>query len=311
VATPEVIVPTYMRAQTVSLKSHPDFSEKWLHERIAEDPSVLGLGDLEVRDVERTQARAGRLDLLLVDPETRTRYEVEIQLGSTDESHIIRTIEYWDNERRRFPDREHVAVLVAEDITSRFLNVISLFNKAIPLVALQLRALQVGDVLTLSSTKVLDLTIIGPETDETEKEEAADRLYWEKISVKDSLTLADELLDLVRQVTGDQAITLKYNKYYIGLARHGLAENFVIMRPRKSKVMLSEFGIPRSDELDARLEAEEFDMLPYDKRWRKYRLRLGGEDFAKRRDTLTELVQRAAGIPASATLTDEPGLESA
>ncbi len=39
--------------------------------------------------------KAGRLDLLLQDANQR-RYEVEIQLGATDESHIIRTIEYWD-----------------------------------------------------------------------------------------------------------------------------------------------------------------------------------------------------------------------
>ena len=45
--------------------------------------------------MERRQPKAGRLDLLLSDPESLTRYEVEIQLGSTDESHIIRTIEYW------------------------------------------------------------------------------------------------------------------------------------------------------------------------------------------------------------------------
>ena len=30
-----------------------------------------------------------------------------------DESHIIRTIEYWDIERRRYPQYEHVAVIVA------------------------------------------------------------------------------------------------------------------------------------------------------------------------------------------------------
>ena len=48
------------------------------------------------------------------------------------ESHIIRTIEYWDIERKRYPQYEHCAVLVAEDITSRFLNVISLFNGTIP-----------------------------------------------------------------------------------------------------------------------------------------------------------------------------------
>lgn len=86
-----------MPAKTISLKAHQDYNEKWLQRLIAEDPAVLGLGELEVRDAERPQPFAGRLDLLLVDIETRTRYEVEIQLGSTDESHIIRTIEYWDN----------------------------------------------------------------------------------------------------------------------------------------------------------------------------------------------------------------------
>ena len=118
-------------AERVSLKNHPEFNERWLHERIADDPALLGLGDVEVRDSERRQPRAGRLDLLLSDPETQTRYEVEIQLGPTDESHIIRTIEYWEIERRRYPQYEHVAVIVAEDVTSRFLNVINLLNGSV------------------------------------------------------------------------------------------------------------------------------------------------------------------------------------
>lgn len=41
---------------------------------------------------------------------------------------MIRTIEYWDIERKRYPQYEHCAVIIAEDITSRFLNVIQLFN---------------------------------------------------------------------------------------------------------------------------------------------------------------------------------------
>lgn len=45
--------------------------------------------------------RAGRLDLLLQETDSTRRYEVEIQLGRTDEAHIIRTIEYWDIERKR------------------------------------------------------------------------------------------------------------------------------------------------------------------------------------------------------------------
>lgn len=121
----------FRKSRPVSLKSHPVYSEKWLQQQIVEDTTLLGLGELEVKDVERRQPRAGRLDLLLSDPETLTRYEVEIQLGATDEAHIIRTIEYWDIEKSRYPRYEHVAVIVAEDITSRFLNVISLFNKTI------------------------------------------------------------------------------------------------------------------------------------------------------------------------------------
>lgn len=97
----------YTPHERLSLKNHPEFTEKWVQDLIANDPTVLGLGDLVMRDRERIQPRAGRLDLLLQDPlqdpETKRRYEVELQLGETDEAHIIRTIEYWDIERKRYP----------------------------------------------------------------------------------------------------------------------------------------------------------------------------------------------------------------
>src|SRR5207302_10671470 len=127
-----------------------------VQEKIAEDPSILGLGELELRDMERIHVHAGRLDLLLQNPETLKRYEVELQLGSTDESHIIRTIEYWDIERKRYPQYEHTAVIIAEDITSRFLNVIGLFHASIPLVAIQMNALKLGEQVGLIFTTVLD-----------------------------------------------------------------------------------------------------------------------------------------------------------
>ena len=122
----------YKAAKVISLKNHPTLNERWLQDRIIEDPSILGLGNIDVRESERIQPTGGRLDLLMSDPDSLTRYEVEIQLGASDEKHIIRTLEYWDVERRRYPQYDHVAVLVAEDVTSRFLNVISLFNGFIP-----------------------------------------------------------------------------------------------------------------------------------------------------------------------------------
>ena len=95
----------YAKAERIALKTHPDFNEAWLQDRIAEDTSLLNLGDVEILDRERVQPKAGRLDLLLreADPDSSRRYEVELMLGKTDPSHIVRTIEYWDIERRRYP----------------------------------------------------------------------------------------------------------------------------------------------------------------------------------------------------------------
>jgi len=118
----------YTKLKIVSLKSHPNYNEVWLQNLIASDPEILGLGSLVVKDRERTHRGRGRLDMLLQDEDSVGRYEIEIQLGASDESHIIRTIEYWDHERKLYPQYEHTAVLIAEDITSRFLNVVSLLT---------------------------------------------------------------------------------------------------------------------------------------------------------------------------------------
>src|SRR5438105_1286538 len=211
---------TYVKPEKIWLKDHPELNERWLQDRIAEDPSLLGLGDLILKDKERMQPRAGRLDLLLQDPDSTRRYEVEVQLGATDEAHIIRTIEYWDIERKRYPQYEHCAVLVAEDLTSRFLNVVALFNGMIPLIALQMQALKVAEHTTLVFTKVMDELTRGV-VDEDEDAEAAptDRAYWEKRGSKLTAQLADELLSIGREI--DPSLELKYNKFYIGVSKDG------------------------------------------------------------------------------------------
>jgi hypothetical protein len=79
---------SFLRAERISLKLHPSLNEVWVQGLIAADPTILNLGELVLRDRERMQPRAGRLDLLLQDIETKRLYEVEVQLGATDEAHI-------------------------------------------------------------------------------------------------------------------------------------------------------------------------------------------------------------------------------
>jgi predicted transport protein len=262
-----------------------------VQQRIAEDPSILGLGDLVLRDQERIQPRAGRLDLLLQELETKRRYEVELQLGSTDETHIIRTIEYWDIERKRYPQYDHCAVIVAEDITSRFLNVISLFNGTIPLIAIQMQALKIGDNIALVFTKVMDELSRGlVDEDEDAVSAPTDRAYWEKRSSKPTLALADQLLHVVKQF--DSILELKYNKFYIGLSRESQAFNFVEFRPQKNVLKLN-LALPRTDDFDSKIEEAGFDAMGYDTQWKQYRLRLTKDDLSARAETLRELMYLA------------------
>ena len=61
---------TFAKHERIWLRESPDFSESWLHDRISDDPSVLGLGELDVLERERVQHGGGRIDMLLTDGET-------------------------------------------------------------------------------------------------------------------------------------------------------------------------------------------------------------------------------------------------
>ena len=277
----------FVEPRYISLKNHPPYDERWLQERISENPSLLGLGDLNLLDRERRQPGAGRLDLLLSDPESDTRYEVELQLGATDESHLIRTIEYWDIERRIFPHYEHIAVIVAEDVTTRFLNVIGLFNQAIPLIAIQIKAVEVNSTLTLVATQVLGLTPRG--TAEEDEGETVDRGFWEHRSSEESLRMCDAIIDMIKVVK--PGIQAKYNRAYIGLTGPEGVQNFVTMHPRKREHLLVDFTVPQSEETEQSLDESGLDKVRYDNR--RLRVRIRKADLERNRDYVQSLIQQA------------------
>lgn len=215
------------------LKSQPEklkslgLNERWLQDRVSEDPSLIGLGDLHIIQRERAQPTGGRIDFLMFDPESETRYEIEIMLGAVDESHIIRTIEYWDIERQRYPTLEHRAVIIAEEITSRFFNVIRLLNRAVPIIAIQLSAFKFEDSVVLHFTKVLDVYEYG--ADDEEIEEQVDRAHWERTASANSLAIVDKLIALMPTESGRPRVT--YNKGHIAVGTTG--RNFCWFLPRQ------------------------------------------------------------------------------
>jgi len=218
----------FINSEKIPLRKIGD--EKWLQDKVEEDPSILGLGNLEVLEREHTQSSGGRIDFLLRNEDGDTFYEVEIQLGKTDPSHIIRTIEYWDNQKRRYPNQDHRAVLVAEDITNRFFNVVYLMNKAIPIIAIQLNVLKIGIKVTLDFTKVLDI-YETPEEEFISEIDPVDEAYWNRKTNPIAMQLVNDLINLSEDLY--PSLKKTYNKYHIALGT--TKRNCLWIHPRKNK----------------------------------------------------------------------------
>jgi predicted transport protein len=280
--------PKLLKATPVLIRK-AGLDERWVQDQIVADPSILGLGEVIVRDKERPQPHAGRLDLLLEDTEDQRRYEVELQLGGTDETHIIRCIEYWDLERARYPQYEHSAVLIAENITARFLNVVRLFNGQIPLIAIQMQAFTVADGICLTFIKVVDELRRGPEDDDSGPTVVADRSQWDKRIKPEMMAVADRVFVLAKQI--DPKIEMSYLQDYIGVRIDGRASNFFSMSPRR-KFWIFSFRHPESKELEAQMAAAEFDLVGRTS-WGAYEVRLTMTDLEQHEPLVKACLQSA------------------
>jgi hypothetical protein len=264
-------------------------TESWLERYIEGDPTVLRLGEVVVIEHQRRQEKAGRLDLLLEDDSGDKRYEVELMLGSADESHLIRTVEYWDIERRKWPGYEHCAVLIAEDVTTRFLNVISLFSGSVPFVVIQVNAFQVEGKLVLIFVKVLDSRSLRTDEATELKEKATDRAYWTSHTSTATVDLAEKCIAIINEVA-----TVKrkpsYNKQFIGLNDGMRPSNFVTFQPRKSFLKVKFETLSPIEPWSKRLQDSG---LESDVKNEDLRVTLTAKDFDDNKELLTELLQEA------------------
>ena len=227
--------------------------EYWLQDQIVENPACLGLGELEAIATERQQSSGGRLDILLKNPEDDSMYEVEVMLGETDETHIIRTIEYWDNEKRRWPQRQHVAVLVAEHINRRFFNVIHLLSYSIPIVAVQVSMLASHGKRSLSFTKVLDTYEEIDDGQSLSEDRTYTREDW-TTKAKWTLEAADALVGVTSSVFGE--FVLNYLKAYVAITVGGSNYMWLHRRTAPKSFLLCRIAQSLQDEAAGILDAK-------------------------------------------------------
>ena len=205
--------------------------EYWLQKIIYENPAKLGLGDLVLVSKEKKQSSGGRLDILLKDPEDNSMYEVEVMLGETDPSHIIRAIEYWDNEKRRFPQRQHFCILIAETFDRRYFNVIQILSLNVPMIAIQVDLLKINGEFILNFSKILDI-YVEPEDDiETvpvTEVTWSDKAQW-------TLETARKLIEIISEQAKN--ISLNFTQSYISIVIDGRNSYYFDKRTKPNSVL--------------------------------------------------------------------------
>jgi hypothetical protein len=112
--------------------------EHWLQDWLSADLDRLGLGHLDLQRQEQGHAGGGALDILATAGDTY--YSIEVQLGEVDASHSFRVFDYWARNRRKDPDKTHVAVLVVETANGRYRVALEELAKYVPLLVVELRA---------------------------------------------------------------------------------------------------------------------------------------------------------------------------
>jgi hypothetical protein len=274
-----------MASESFSLKAHPEFDERWLEKQIKEHPEILELGRAQVVRSQVQQKGGGIVDLLLKDEDDEVFYTVELMLGAVDASHIVRTIDYFLREQTRSETEgwTHVAVLVAEDVRrSRFLSVVDYLSKKMPLIAIELSALRVGDRITLKSWRVFDGTQEREGT--IEQEEDYTREYWLKKSSTASVELVERFLPILQNFAKD--VHLTYRKYFMGIAVGNRTENFVYFSPKRQFIRVSAPQISTAAEWNKRIEAAGLKLLEGGE---GVSFRVFPQQFEQHRDLFVEL----------------------
>lgn len=206
---------------------------------------------------EKKQSSGGRLDILLKEPTENIMYEVEVMLGETDPSHIIRSIEYWDNEKRKYPQRQHFCVLIAESFDRRYFNIIHLMSLNIPMIAIQADLLEVNGEQILNFSKIIDIYVEPEENEEDLKQ--VNESNWNNDSpwTNDN---AKELFNILKEK--HDRINIRYTQSYISINIDSKKSYWFYKRSKPNSALL--FSVRDDEKAEAikkELEVKEVEYI--------------------------------------------------
>ncbi len=164
------------------------------------------------------------------------------------------------------------------------MNVISLFNNQIPLIAIQMRAFKIDKFVSLSFVRVLDIFTPGDD-DELEEYVEVDRAYWEK-KTPESLKILEELFkDIQKSISN---LSIKYNQQYLGTLENGKSNNFCMLFPQRRGNCRIGVVLKPSD-VEAYRDKVEFSKY-YERESRAY-INLTSAELASKKELILEIIK--------------------
>lgn len=286
------MTPDYTKHQVLSMKKGEiAWSEKFIQDLIFTNSEILGLGKFTNVTREHTQATGGRVDLILSGDNLSARYVVEIQLGKTDADHIVRTLEYWDQERKWHPNVDHVAVLIAEEITGRFYSVISLLNEKIPIIALKMTAIEMGGKTSVLFTKIVEISPQPRRSTSREAGEAPTSAPGDGLPRDSSASMRSLFGDL--KILAEETLpdlTFEPHQSYASVKYQNW--NVVSLLPRKAEMRVV-LHVERDSVMDALLTESGLD-YKFDPLRNRYVVHVTPESFELRRKQLGDALRHVA-----------------
>lgn len=267
--------PKLVSLSKFSLGRSNGVDEETVQQFIEQTPEVLNLG-LKTRLIQKQRRHqgAGILDLLLESEDRQTRYVVELMLGELDEKHIVRAIEYWDYERRAYPDIAHVAVLVAEGL-GRFLNVIGLLSGAgrIPIIVIQMNSyrLENDGSIALTFSRVLEQRK-GLVEDESEEDERNQVQPWKDRVPGPIMKSVQSIFEYLKAGTKTE-LTLREVQQYIAVSPAGSRSTILVFYPQVRALQIG-IRIDQRNDIDERIQA----IGSYNSRDSRYLLKIQPND---------------------------------
>ena len=120
-----------------------------------------------------------------------------------------------------------------------------------------------------------------------------DRAYWEVRASKETLAIADRLLEIAREIDPQLQLHYRGRPFYIRLGRDGVALDCVLIvpQPKKSTVDLK-IKLPQTTDLDVKIKQSGF-VIEYDLQRGHYLLHVAADDLQSKADAVRDLMRLA------------------